>query len=74
MTDDTADNRSTDGPDTTAAGKNCPANGAGTGTNGRIPVLPRHAGTRCQTWQACCDDDSQREFLHRSHGITSCKR
>jgi hypothetical protein len=71
MTDDTADNGATDGADATAASKNCPADGAGTGTNRRVPVLPRHVGTCTQAKQTCRDRGSPRESLHRSHDITS---
>jgi hypothetical protein len=54
VSDDAADDCATNSSDCAAAGQHGPADSAGTGTNGRVPVLPGHVGTGIETEQQGC--------------------
>jgi len=74
VADDAADNCTADCSDRAAARKDRSTDGTGTGTDGSVPVLRRHAGTTDQTEHHCCRYCTDCEASYRFHGITSVKK
>jgi hypothetical protein len=63
VTDNPADGCATNGSDRAATGENGATDGTNTGADGRILVLPRHAGTRTQAKQHGCGKRTERKSL-----------
>jgi hypothetical protein len=71
MTNDATHGGSTDGSGRAAARQNRSTDGADAGADSGVLVLCRHTATSTQTEQHRCGKGTERNSMHRFHGIAS---
>jgi hypothetical protein len=71
VTDNTANCSATNRTDRTATRQDGATDRTDAGTDSRVLILAGHSGASAQTKQYQGGNRSKREFVHRSHGITS---